>query len=333
MSHETASISNMVLDIIDDSKTKDVELLAEQTKIKAGKQRRRRTRSRVSDPNHVPRPSNCFMLYRLEMQKYIRKHCPYANHREISKIVAKWWHEETDEIKDEFRSAANKVKLEHRNKYPDYKYSPKKKKQPQQQLKQQDAVPQFHQEGSVVESLASFNNTAHILDLVPWQQQHTTTLYDDEQQEPTLYMPESQYYILSPETALPSIQLPSLDYAPTNTSASLNTPVWEAKALIYDGYNLSMTKDPSSLFNKSTGPSSSSSSSSPSSSLPDIWHLGNNPLTSCDSEAYPGDDNMQSILNHEPIIDPWHHSFVPVGESLLVEPLHSEYSTTSNTNA
>ena len=170
-----------------------------------------------------------------------------------------------------------------------------------------------------------------MLDLVPWRQQHTTTLYDDEQQEPTFYMPESQYYILSPETTLPPIPLPSLDYAPTNTSASLSTPVWEAKTISYDDYNLSMAKDPSSLFNKSTGPSSSSSSS-PSSSLPDMWHLGNNPLTSCDSEAYPGDDTMQSSLDHETIIDPWQHSFVPVGDSLLVEPLHSEYSNTSNTN-
>lgn len=117
MSQETSfPIPDMIPDLIDDTKTKDVKILAEQTMIHAGKQRRRRTRTRGFDPNHIPRPVNCFMLYRIEMQKYIRKHCPYANHREISKIVAKWWHQETEEIKNEFRSAADKVKMEHRNK-------------------------------------------------------------------------------------------------------------------------------------------------------------------------------------------------------------------------
>ncbi|CDH53131.1 predicted protein [Lichtheimia corymbifera JMRC:FSU:9682] len=321
MSQETSfPIPYMIPDLIDDTKTEDVKILAEQTMIHAGKQRRRRTRTRGFDPNHIPRPVNCFMLYRIEMQKYIRKHCPYANHREISKIVAKWWHQETEEIKNEFRSAADKVKMEHRNKYPEYKYAPKKKKQ--QEPKQRRAVSHNDHENNAGERL----DTLGYMSNAPWRQQ-PTTLYGDEKTNPGLYMPHSQYYMLSPDTALPSSHLPSLDYPLTSVSASLHTPVWDHD----DGYKLDMPRGYNSAC------ALSSSSCSPSSLSPDMWSnpLSSSSLPSCNLEAYAAaGDNMQLILAHHPIISPWDHSFVPVGqESMLVEPLSSDYSSAAHDNA
>ncbi|KAI7865368.1 hypothetical protein BDF14DRAFT_1883599 [Spinellus fusiger] len=75
----------------------------------------------------VPRPMNCFLAYRLAKQGEIVAQCPGANHRDISKIIAKWWKEATEEEKAPFRDQANKAKEEHAKKYPGYKYAPQKK--------------------------------------------------------------------------------------------------------------------------------------------------------------------------------------------------------------
>ncbi|KAL0142325.1 hypothetical protein V8B55DRAFT_1562839 [Mucor lusitanicus] len=77
--------------------------------------------------SQIPRPLNCFLMYRLEKQKEIVAKCPTANHRDISKIIAKWWQEASDEEKEPFRERARIAKQEHNALYPDYKYAPKKK--------------------------------------------------------------------------------------------------------------------------------------------------------------------------------------------------------------
>lgn len=176
-------------------------------------------------------------------------------------------------------------------------------------------MPRFDQEYSAVERLAPFDYMAS----VSWQQQDSA-----------FYMPQSQYYMLSPDPALPSSHLPPLDNPLTSTS---NTPVWDPQPLGHDDYNLDLSSGISHM-NKSTCPSSSSSSSS---SSPDMWNINNNnhllsssSLPSCDLEAYAA-SNMQPILDHDPIIHPWSHSFVPQ-ESLLVEPFNSEYSAITSTS-
>lgn len=62
----------------------------------------------------VPRPMNCFMTYRLEKQREIVERCPGANHRDISKIIAKWWKELPTEEKEPYRIKAEKAKMEHK---------------------------------------------------------------------------------------------------------------------------------------------------------------------------------------------------------------------------
>ncbi|KAG2237937.1 hypothetical protein INT48_002498 [Thamnidium elegans] len=75
----------------------------------------------------IPRPMNCFMTYRVEKQQHIVEQCPGANHRDISKIVAKWWRELPAAEKEPYRIKAAKAKAEHLEKYPEYKFCPKKK--------------------------------------------------------------------------------------------------------------------------------------------------------------------------------------------------------------
>lgn len=77
----------------------------------------------------IPRPMNCFLAYRLEKQREIVALCPGANHRDISKIIAKWWKEASEEEKAPYRERARLAKLEHAKRYPDYKYKPQKRTQ------------------------------------------------------------------------------------------------------------------------------------------------------------------------------------------------------------
>lgn len=67
-----------------------------------------------SNQSTIPRPLNCFLMYRLEKQKEIVAKCVGANHRDISKIIAKWWKEASEEEKEPFRNKANIAKQEHR---------------------------------------------------------------------------------------------------------------------------------------------------------------------------------------------------------------------------
>ncbi|CAO3624249.1 unnamed protein product [Mucor hiemalis] len=88
----------------------------------------RRNRVRKVDPNHIPRPINSFMTYRTEKQALIRKFCPTANHRVISKMVAKWWHSLSSSQKASYVEQAKNAKAAHTEKYPDYTFRPKPKR-------------------------------------------------------------------------------------------------------------------------------------------------------------------------------------------------------------
>lgn len=61
----------------------------------------------------IPRPMNCFLAFRLEKQQEIISRCPGANHRDISKIIAKWWKSMPNEEKEPYRERARLAKNEH----------------------------------------------------------------------------------------------------------------------------------------------------------------------------------------------------------------------------
>ncbi|GAN03288.1 HMG-box [Mucor ambiguus] len=75
----------------------------------------------------IPRPLNSFMIFRLEKQKDIVEKCPGANHRDISKIISKWWKELGKTEKQWYTAEAEKRKIAHKAMYPNYKYCPKKR--------------------------------------------------------------------------------------------------------------------------------------------------------------------------------------------------------------
>ncbi|KAG2184218.1 hypothetical protein INT44_009233 [Umbelopsis vinacea] len=75
----------------------------------------------------VPRPSNCFIAYRMAAHRSILQQRPNINSKEVSQIVGKMWKNEPENIKDHFRAIANQMKEEHASRYPDYSYNPKRR--------------------------------------------------------------------------------------------------------------------------------------------------------------------------------------------------------------
>ncbi|CAO3590979.1 unnamed protein product [Absidia cylindrospora] len=95
--------------------------------MKASSNARKNSSSASTNTQKIGRPINCFMAFRLEKHREISSQSPGLNHRDISKIIAKWWKEATDVEKAPYRAIAEKAKAEHAKKYPNYKYKPVKK--------------------------------------------------------------------------------------------------------------------------------------------------------------------------------------------------------------
>ncbi|PKY13986.1 HMG-box, partial [Rhizophagus irregularis] len=78
---------------------------------------------------HIPRPKKCFMAYREHMQHKVLAENPGMNNKLVSVIAAQMWNKESDDVKQFWKDRAQQLKLEHKIKYPDYKFAPKKKSQ------------------------------------------------------------------------------------------------------------------------------------------------------------------------------------------------------------
>ncbi|ORZ14477.1 high mobility group box domain-containing protein, partial [Absidia repens] len=105
---------------------KDVEDLIIYTE--ANRKPLRKPRNRKRDPSSAPRPVNCFLVYRKEKQAQIAELCTGANHRVISKIVARWWKNIDSCTRSLYVDVAKQVKQDHAIKFPGYKYAPKRKR-------------------------------------------------------------------------------------------------------------------------------------------------------------------------------------------------------------
>ncbi|KAF8986887.1 high mobility group box domain-containing protein, partial [Cyathus striatus] len=69
-----------------------------------------------------PRPLNAFMIYRAEKQKEMQDlKLPRNN---LSKIIGARWRALSAEERLVYKGKADDAAIEHKIKYPDYKYSP-----------------------------------------------------------------------------------------------------------------------------------------------------------------------------------------------------------------
>ena len=77
--------------------------------------------------NHVPRPLNCFFLFKadwLAKRKSLLAGIE-QDHRQLNRMASSVWRKLPQEVKQRFMDAAHKAKVEHAMKYPEYRFTPK----------------------------------------------------------------------------------------------------------------------------------------------------------------------------------------------------------------
>ncbi|KAF9775849.1 hypothetical protein IL306_006009, partial [Fusarium sp. DS 682] len=74
----------------------------------------------------VPRPRNCWVLYRQAKSQEITTQMEGITASELSSIIGRMWDEETPEIQAYWHYLADQEELNHRRNYPGYKYTPAK---------------------------------------------------------------------------------------------------------------------------------------------------------------------------------------------------------------
>ncbi|CAG8433052.1 8594_t:CDS:2 [Diversispora eburnea] len=89
-------------------------------------------------PKKPPRPPNAFILYRRSKQPGIVAANEGITNNEVSKQVGEMWHKEPLEEKMRFQRMADEAKLQHMEKYPEYKYRPRRPHEKRRRNKRQN---------------------------------------------------------------------------------------------------------------------------------------------------------------------------------------------------
>ncbi|KAI8608966.1 high mobility group box domain-containing protein, partial [Chytriomyces sp. MP71] len=76
----------------------------------------------------IPRPPNAFILFRSDTQPTLVDSFRGAgkSSRDYSASIAKMWAEATPEVKQKYNDLAAEKMYQHRQRYPDYRYRPKR---------------------------------------------------------------------------------------------------------------------------------------------------------------------------------------------------------------
>jgi hypothetical protein len=85
------------------------------------------TGTRRRGPNRVPRPLNCFFLFKtdwLSKRKSLLAGIE-QDHRQLNRMASSEWRKLPPEAKQWFKDAAHQAKVEHSMKYPGYRFTPK----------------------------------------------------------------------------------------------------------------------------------------------------------------------------------------------------------------
>ncbi|XP_056152962.1 transcription factor Sox-8-like [Lampris incognitus] len=85
-------------------------------------------RGQKSNKPHVKRPMNAFMVWAQAARRKLADQYPHLHNAELSKTLGKLWRLLSESEKRPFIEEAERLRLQHKKDYPDYKYQPRRRK-------------------------------------------------------------------------------------------------------------------------------------------------------------------------------------------------------------
>ncbi len=83
--------------------------------------------SKSKKSNHIKRPMNAFMVWAQAARRNLAKTHPALHNAQLSKTLGNLWHKLSEDEKIPFIEEANRLRDEHKQVHPEYKYQPKRR--------------------------------------------------------------------------------------------------------------------------------------------------------------------------------------------------------------